>query len=242
MLCQGSVYREFFANESGLSLERCPVVKNWTATRQLLDVGAAREPGHSDAVAEILFLGWIEREKGIFDLLECVRRLADALEVPPFRVMIAGDGSAMADAGRRIEELQLAGIVQLLGWIDSDTKVARLRRADVLVLPSYMEGMPNSIIEAMAAGLPVVATSVGAVPDIVKAGISGFIIPPGDIERLFAALRELLLDSGLRARMGRAGWEIASEEFSTEQAVDKIVELTERLCGRVGSARGASWD
>lgn len=242
MLCQGRAYQEFFVKEIGLRADRCPVIHNWTATSALLDIGATRIDKQGDAILEVLFLGWVDREKGIFELLECTRRLADTPGVPAFRVIIAGDGSAMADAERRLEELHLASVARLLGWIDSDAKVARLRGADMLVLPSYMEGMPNSVIEAMAAGLPVITTAVGTIPDVVSDGVSGFIVPPRDSDRLFTALRTLLQDAALRTSMGRAGWAIAKERFAAERAVDKIIGLANQVCGRAAPAGDKSWD
>ena len=124
----------------------------------------------------------------------------------------------MAETRRKLSDPRLGSVVELLGWIDSDAKVQRLRRAHLLVLPSYMEGMPNAIIEAMATGLPVVATDVGAVVDVVSDGVNGILIPPRNIDRLAQALRKLLLDAPLRERMGRAGWHIAKDRFSAERA------------------------
>jgi glycosyltransferase involved in cell wall biosynthesis len=172
----------------------------------------AREYGRESPL-EALFLGWVDREKGIFELLECAQLLSESGDVPAFKVIIAGDGSAMAETRRKLNDPRLGSVVELLGWIDSDAKVERLRRAHLLVLPSYMEGMPNAIIEAMATGLPVVATDVGAVGDVVCDGVNGFLIPPRDIDRLAKALRQLLLDAPLRERMGRAGWHIAKGQI-----------------------------
>jgi glycosyltransferase involved in cell wall biosynthesis len=152
--------------------------------------------------------------------------------MPCFRIVIAGEGSIMGEVRRQLSDPGLARVVQLLGWIDPDAAAERLRRAHLLVLPSYMEGMPNAVIEAMAAGLPVVATDVGAVVDVVSDGVNGFVIPPRDTDRLFNALRELLMDDRLRRRMGRAGWQIAKNRFDAERAVEQIVELANRVCGR----------
>jgi len=232
MICQGNAYQEFFAHEVGLGLARCPVIRNWTATTELLNIGAARTYGPDETPLEVLFLGWVEREKGIFELLECARRLSQAAGVPAFKIIIAGDGSAMAEVRRELDDPQLTSMIELSGWIDSDAKVDKLRSAHLLVLPSYMEGMPNALIEAMAAGLPVVATDVGAVTDVVCDGVNGLVIPPRNTGRLAEALRDLLVDARLRERMGRAGWSIAKDGFSAERAVDQIVALANHVCGR----------
>lgn len=232
MLCQGTVYRDFFVNHIGLPADRCPVLNNWTATPQLLQIGLSREQQAVSAPLEILFLGWVEKEKGIFDLLECAVRLSERNDIPSFTLLIAGSGSAMAEANRYVNTHGLADVVQFLDWIDGDEKMERLRNAELLVLPSHIEGMPNALIEAMAVGLPVVGTDVGAVEDVVSDGVSGFIVPPGNVDRLFEALLKLIGDSDLRSRMGRAGWRIATERFSTEQAVDRLVDL---------ASAGAKW-
>ena len=225
MLCQGTVYRDFFVNRIGLPGDRCPVLNNWTATPQLLQIGLSREQQAVSTPLEILFLGWVEKEKGIFDLLECAVRLSERNDIPSFTFLIAGSGSAMAEANRYVNTHGLADVVQFLDWIDGDEKMERLRNAELLVLPSYFEGMPNALIEAMAAGLPVVGTNVGAVVDVVSDGVSGFIVPPGDVDRLFEALLKLIGDSDLRSRMGQAGRRVATERFSTERAVDQLVDL-----------------
>jgi glycosyltransferase involved in cell wall biosynthesis len=239
MICQGTAYQDFFVQTVGLAPARCPVIHNWTATTELLDIGAVRTYGSDEGPLQVLFLGWIDREKGIFELLEAARCLSQTAEVPAFKLVIAGDGSATNDVRRELEDPQLARMVELTGWIDSEAKVERLRIAHLLVLPSYMEGMPNALIEAMAAGLPVVATDVGAVTDVVSDGVNGLVIPPRNTDRLAEALRELLLDARLRERMGRAGWHTAKDSFSAERAVDQIVALVHDVVGRdvpLGSA------
>jgi glycosyltransferase involved in cell wall biosynthesis len=230
LLCQGEAYRDFFVGRLGFAPERCPVVNNWTATEDLLAVGKSRCYGSAEPVLEILFLGWISREKGIFELLDCAHRLRDRPDVPPFRLVLAGDGAATAEVAGRAEALKLTDIVEMPGWIDDVGKHDRLRTAHLLVLPSYMEGMPNAVIEAMAAGLPVVATDVGAVSDILTDQVNGFLVPPRETAPLCEALHRLLKDPALRESMGRAGWQMANERFNTERAVDRLMQLAHSVC------------
>ncbi len=229
MLCQGVVYRKFFVDKVGLEIQRCPLLPSGIATEELLDIGASRAYAENEERIEILFLGWMDREKGVFELLECARRMAEAGR-PRFRILMAGDGSALADVERYVRSHRLAEVVCLLGWIDADEKARRLRGAHMLILPSYMEGLPCAVIEAMAAGLPVVATKVGAVPDLVCDGVNGFVVAPKDVDQLCDALGRLLMDGDLRERMGRAGWRIAKEKFGVERQVDRLVELTSGVC------------
>jgi glycosyltransferase involved in cell wall biosynthesis len=238
MLCQGTVYRDFFVNRIGLPDDRCPILNNWTATPQLLKIGLSRAQRAVSTPLEILFLGWVEKEKGIFELLECTVRLSDRSDSPTFRLLIAGGGSAMAEANRYVNAHGLTDVVQFLDWIDGDEKLERLRNAELLVLPSHIEGMPNALIEAMAAGLPVVGTDVGAVGDVVSDGVTGFIVPPGDVDRLFEVLLELLGDPDLRSRMGQAGRRVAIERFSTERAVDQLLQLATADAKRIAIEGG----
>jgi glycosyltransferase involved in cell wall biosynthesis len=238
MLCQGTVYRDFFVNRIGLPVDRCPVLNNWTATPPLLKIGLSRGQRAVSSPLEILFLGWVEKEKGIFELLECTLRLSDRNDSPTFRLLIAGGGSAMAEANRYVNAHGLTDVVQFLDWIDGDEKLERLRNAELLVLPSHIEGMPNALIEAMAAGLPVVGTDVGAVGDVVSDGVTGFIVPPGDVDRLFEVLLELLGDPDLRSRMGQAGRRVAIERFSTERAVDQLLQLATADAKRIAIEGG----
>lgn len=140
-------------------------------------------------------------------------------------LIVAGNGSALSEAQRYTETHALTDRIRFPGWIDADEKVRLLRDADLLVLPSYVEGMPNAVIEAMSAGLPVVATDVGAVADVVDPGVSGFIVPPRNTDELFEALLLLLEDADLRTRMGRAGFKLATERFATERAVDQLLQI-----------------
>ena len=232
ILCQGSVYHDFFVHRIGLHPDKCPVLCNWTATNELLRIGATRNGSSSVSPLQILYLGWVDKKKGIFELLECARRLSSTSEVPSFNVVICGDGSEMAEAQDYINNWDLSGIVKLLGWITDDEKADRLRSSHLLVLPSYMEGMPNAVIEAMAAGLPVVVTDVGAVRDIVSDDINGIVVPPQDSDRLYTAVRRLLLDSALRDCMGQAGWRIAKDKFNVEHMVEELVDLSKEACHR----------
>lgn len=229
MLCQGKAYQNFFMNETGLTEKQCPIINNWTATQELLNIGEARvkELHHSDV--GIIFLGWVAQEKGIYELLECALCLSRNDMTNGFKLIIAGDGSAMQYAHKFVIENSLQDKVELLGWIDSEEKSLCLKKSHILVLPSYAEGMPNAVIEAMAAGLAVVATDVGEVRSLIQEGVNGFVVPVGDIDRLTDAVGQLLIDSELRFKMGQAGWDIARQNFSTEPLVDRLVQLVDSL-------------
>ena len=149
--------------------------------------------------------------------------------------MIVGDGPERARLEAEIRRLGLEGAVVLAG--DRDDVAAMLARADVFVLSSTSEGLPLSILEAMAAGLPVVASSVGGVPEAVEDGETGLLVPPRDPVRLAAALERLLVDPALRRRLGSNGRERVRQHFGLEAFQQAHVAVYRRELARREGAR-----
>ena len=174
----------------------------------------------------ILFLGHLEAEKGVYDLLDAVARVRAA--VPDLRLVCAGDGDRIGVA-HYAERLGIADAVKFTGWVGPSGKRALLEHAAVFALPSYEEALPVSLIEAMSAGVPVVASPVGGIPEVVAEGASGFLVAPGDKGALERSLRRLLLDRTLAARMGAAARETAKARFSPERALPVLESLYESL-------------
>jgi glycosyltransferase involved in cell wall biosynthesis len=188
-----------------------------------VNIARPREP------ATLLFLGWLIPEKGVFDLLEAVARLR--VLRPDLRVLFGGNRGA-EEILRKTRDLGIEEHVRLLGWVTGDDKQRLLREATLFVLPSYREGMPMTVLEAMAAGLPVVATNVGGIPDAVSDGVEGCLIAPGDVDALTQVIATLLEDSALRETMGRAGQAKVAAEFSVDSALPKVEALYRDLGGR----------
>jgi glycosyltransferase involved in cell wall biosynthesis len=115
---------------------------------------------------------------------------------------------------------------------------AEFAAADVFCLPSWWEAMPLSVLEAMAAGLPVVATDVGDVARAVLDGVTGHVVPPRDPEALAAALEPLLTDAGARRRMGGAGRARVVERFSGEVTAARVSQLYAEVAGAGRGGRG----
>lgn len=180
---------------------------------------------HSD----ILFLGRIDRMKGVFDLLEALVVLKH--EFPAIRLLCGGDGNT--DEFLSVaSQLGVRDCVKLLGWVTQDIKAKYLAESTVFALPSYAEGMPMGVLEAMAAGLPIVASTVGGIPDTLKDGVEGFLISPGDVQGLIQALRCTLSNVGLQQSMGKAGRHRVEAEF----AVSKVIERMNQVYCSLGAA------
>lgn len=178
----------------------------------------------------LLFLGRLEQSKGIFDLLEALARVRQ--HHPQARLLVGGEGDADA-VRRRAAELKVDDAVELLGWLAGEPKERALVQATLFVLPSYIENSPMSLLEAMAVGLPVVATRVGGVPEVVENGVSGLLVAPGDVTALTAALLALLDNPDECRRMGTAAKWRVTENYSAERVLPKLDALYEGL-GMIG--------
>jgi len=185
---------------------------------------AAREP------QTLLFLGRLGERKGTYVLLQAVQSIA--AEFPKLRVLLGGDGE-VDKVRATAAELGIAGCVETLGWVGADQRRRLLSEASIYVLPSFHEGLPMSILEAMAAGMPIVSTVVGGIPEAVDDGVEGLIVAPGDPVALAAALRRLLGDAAERERMGHAARERVRREFATSAVLPRIEALyAERVVRR----------
>jgi len=151
---------------------------------------------------------------------------------PETRFVLVGDGPLRKELESLASELGVAEAVRFAG-VRSDV-AGFLKTLDVFVLPSLTEGLPNVVLEAMAAARPVVATAVGGVPEVVEDGTSGLLTPPGDAGALAAAVARLLDDPGAARAMGDAGLRTARQEHDVGVVVHRMEEVFEELLGAWG--------
>lgn len=227
LVCQGEAWQRFAIVGLGIDAVDAPVIQNWTATPELLAIGQARQ-ARGPGPVRLLFLGWLEREKGVLDLLEACSRLPSTC---PFEIDFIGNGRAMMQACAFVAQHGLGDKVKFHGWLQGGARDDALARADVFVLPSWSEGLPNAMIEAMAARLAVVVTAVGNVPDVVKAEREVLLVPPRDVQALTEALQRVIGDPALRCRLGEAAFELARREFGVERAVGRILAAVQASVG-----------
>jgi glycosyltransferase involved in cell wall biosynthesis len=189
------------------------VVRNPVLLPATVAEWSQRRPG------QVLCLGRMNRGKGSYDLLQ-----AAALAGTPLHVSFGGDGEA-EQVRARARELGIAEQVSVLGWVQAGDKARELDRANMFVLASYNEGLPMSVLEAMAAGVPVVSTPVGGIPEAVSDGVEGFLVEPGDVAALARRLAQLAQDPALAKRMGAAARRKVESTFAAGAVVPRIEQI-----------------
>ena len=182
-----------------------------------------QEKSKNDTLSfNVLFLGVLGQRKGIYDLLGCWPKVLKA--VPNARLLIGGNGE-VENASKVAQMLNLGASVEFLGWIDGDHKAELLKSADAFVLPSYNEGLPMSVLEAMSWAVPVVTTRVGGIPELITDEQDGFLIDAGNQEQLSNALISLGNNLDARISIGQAGYNRVKESFSDTAVLPKLEAL-----------------
>jgi glycosyltransferase involved in cell wall biosynthesis len=177
----------------------------------------------------VLFVGRLSTKKGIYELLKAAVLVKNE---PGIRFCLAGLEETSADKDRILAELKNNDIqdrVYLAGHVRGAQKDQLFASSDILVLPSHTEMLPMVIIEAMAAGMPVIATPVGAVPDMIEDGVNGFLVPTGDHNMLAERILHLSRHPDKRAEMGRNNLRKFNQEYSVEVNINRIIEIYESL-------------
>lgn len=170
-------------------------------------------------LVKILFLSRVEKAKGIYEAIDAYRIVRS--RCPNVTMMIAGDGTELAKAVEYVKKEGVAGI-EWLGWVDGEKKRAAFADADIYLFPSWGEGMPLSVLEAMAYGLPVVTRPVGGLVDFFQHGKMGFITESKRPEVLAAFCETLIRDGDLRKQIGVFNHEYATKRFLASQVAGRM--------------------
>lgn len=171
----------------------------------------------------VLFVGRLDAVKGVPLLLEAFA--AVGRDHQDARLTVVGDGPARAALEAQAKRLGIDGATVFAGYRAQDEVAALLEEADMLVLPSFAEGVPVVLMEAMASRIPVIASQVAGVPELVQQGVSGFVIPAGDLDTLTARLGDLLSDPELCRRMGEAGRATVKAEYDIDREAKWLLAL-----------------
>jgi glycosyltransferase involved in cell wall biosynthesis len=212
----GNFWRQFLVEILGIDGRKVVVVANGVPIPPIPPSPPA------DAPCRIIYLGALGRRKGTSDLLKALA--SPGLRDSSWHAVIAGNGDVEAFRAEAAS-LGIADRVTFPGWVGPEDAQALLASAGIFVLPSYNEGLPVAVLEAMANAVPVVTTRVGAIPDLDIDNKAGFLIEPGAVEDLAGRLAVLVADRTLRRRLGGAGRRRVESDFTIESTARRLTAL-----------------
>ena len=225
-LCQGKSWSDFAVQNLKIDKSNVFIVNNWTASRELLEVGKNRIITEKVDNLEILYVGWLEKEKGINELINSIPNLVKKYDV---KIKFIGDGTLR----RKIEEYSIINKIQknisLTGWLSDEEILTHLKSSDIFILPSWYEGMPNSLIEALASGLPSICSSVGIIPDYIIDKVNGILIQPKNKLNLEKNIEKTINDINLRKKISKNGVHLAENLFSEDVSLKKLSDIIKKL-------------
>ncbi len=210
---------------------------NWRAVRASdavlirgagVDLNQFRPTERKNSTPAIALVARMLRDKGVTEYVAAAHQLHDEGVVARF--LLVGVPDPMNPTSIPLETLETwhgTKGVEWLGWCDDIPGL--LKKIDVMCLPSYREGLPKTLIEAAACGLPIVTTDTPGCREVVRHGDNGFLVPVGDVSQLAEALKLLIQNPELRDRMGERGVAIAAEEFSSDRVIAETLNLYEKL-------------
>jgi glycosyltransferase involved in cell wall biosynthesis len=179
----------------------------------------------------ICFLGLLGERKGTYDLIAALSQLKGC---DKWQATIAGNGE-LDKCRAQVKSLGIAERVTIPGWLDSAMVEDLLSRTDIFVLPSTAENLPMAVLEAFAFGIAVVATPVGAVPEVIDHGRNGMIVPVGDVAALADALQLLIRDDALRELLGGAAKRDHADRYDAELYVERLAAIWRDAAETIGS-------
>ena len=215
-------WQEALSKEIGLT--NCVALPNGIAFHEY----ARKLKPFDQREVDFLFMGRLGIEKGTDNLLKALKRMKE--EGRKIRCVLAGDGPVQ-DYSQWVKEAQMEDCVRFAGWVQGKEKEALLQNARILLLPSRHEGLPMSILEAMAFGEAVISTRVGGIPEAVEEGGSGILLEPDEEESLYRAMCRLSDEPELAERMARRGYEIVKQKFDLQQLHQKLIAIYRRVLG-----------
>lgn len=173
-----------------------------------------------------LFLAKICKGKGVYDLIESIQEVC--LKFPQIKLFIAGNGE-VDEVKKLIEDLNLDNNIEVLGWIDDTEKIELLKMVGTVILPSYNEGLPMTILEGMAAGKVILSTTVGAIPEVINQNKNGILIEPGNVGDLVKSIETILIDDEFNNICALNNLNKAKDDFDIRIMHQKIAKIYNSL-------------
>lgn len=175
----------------------------------------------------VLFMGRLGVRKGTFDLIEAIKRLDKDIPAD-VKFYLCGD-MGENEVCQKVKGLGIEHRIAHVGWIDGEQKREFMSKSMINCLPSYNEGLPMTILETMAAGIPNISTNIASIPEVLFDGENGYLITPGDVDALVDRLRKLINEPDLRKKFSEASYALVTRDFSLASNIEKLKELYESL-------------
>ncbi len=225
-LAQGKNWKKFAEESLNIVSDKIEIVHNWTATKELLNIGFNKKIVDKTNI-KLLYIGWLEKEKGLRELINATKLLTE--KEYSLELILIGDGSMRKQIEEYIIKNNIENYVSIKGWLKSNEIKYYLEDSDIFVLPSWQEGMPNALIEAISAGLPTIATPVGVIPNYLTHNESTLLVEPNNIINLEKSIEKLINDVNLRKKISKNGLLIAKKFFEAEKSIKKLSAIIKNV-------------
>lgn len=226
-LCQGKNFQDFAISQLNFKKKDCPIIPNWTATDAFLELGMNKKISDKKTITNLVFIGWIEEFKGIYEIIKASLILKNKNK--KFHLYFCGDGKAFKDLKKLTNKYRLEKLITFLGWIDDRDKIKILKNTDIFILPSWNEGLPNSMVEAMSAGLACIVSDVGVISNYIKHEENGLLIKPKCPDELASSIIRLIDDKILLKKISINSFNYAMKNFTIKKAEETFEREIESL-------------
>ena len=216
VVCLSKEWEVYFKN---IGCKNVFVIKNVIDEPMIEDV-------EKDGLVHFLFLGLICDNKGIFDVLQTLSDHKDELR-GKMLLHVGGNGETNR-LELTIKQLKLDELVKFEGWVAKEKKKELFNLSDVYMLPSYIEGVPISILEAESYHKPIITTNIGGIPSIVKNNITGLFITPGNRHEIYQAIKRMIENQDIRHEFGEAGYKI-STDYLPSSVIKSLINLYQNI-------------
>lgn len=184
-------------------------------------------PSHKVSNNYILYTGRLSERKGLYDLIDAMYYTNK--KHPKVKLYISGKGQLLSNLKKMVNKLNIQRVVKFLGYVPSKTMPSLYRNAYVHIVPSYYEGLPTVLLEAMASGVPVIATSIGGSRDVISNNVDGFLVPPKNPLKLAESINMLLSDYALRDRLGKNARKKIIEKYTWEKICNNFISNYQKI-------------
>ena len=221
IICQGAYWKSFFSKLVDKNNDnRFVVIPNWIDS-SLYDITKIKK--RVDGILRVLYMGWIQEDKGVHDIFSAIKKLPLINKKVEF--IFLGDGPSRQYFFEMTKNYISPFQYLFPGWVHGEEKLTYLANADIFILASHSEGLPNSLMEAMLCGIPSIATNVGSVSDLIINGETGLLIEKQNIEQLADGINQLINSESLRAKFSIEGKKRILSNHSILSATDSFKKI-----------------